>query len=251
MKRCKKYAAMILLAVLMIGIFSRPSEVQARKAPKYRPYIKERSIALTEGQSTKLTIEDADEYKIAFKSDDTSVAKVSKTGKITAVNMGQTNLRVTFSVAGVGSKTYTVPVKIWKKPFKKMTKTHTIEPGMQCQVWLYAYKEGEQKSSMEITVKSDSEDESLMLHVFGLEENPSFKYYPGCPLMQLNIEVDEGYITTKTREKKIKGPVILSEAKKVVWIENESDEPAEVSVTAKLDDKSLKWFVFQDVELED
>lgn len=248
MKRCKKYAAMILLAALIIGIFAGPSEVLAGKAPKYRPSIKERSISLTEGKSTKLTIIHGDEYKIAYKSEDTSVMKVSKTGKITGVNMGLTNLRVTFSVSGVGSKTYTIPVRIWKKPFKKMTKTHTIEPGMQCQVWLYAYKEGEQQSSMEITVKSDSEDESLMLHVFGLEENPDFKYYPGCPLMQLNVEVDKGYINTKTREKKIKGPVILSAPKKVAWIENESDDPVEVSVTAKLNDKSLKWFVFQDVE---
>lgn len=250
MKRYRKFAAIMLLAALMIGILAESSEVMAVNKSKYRPYIKERSVALTEGKSTKLTIKHAEEYKVKYKSADKSIMKVSKTGKITGVKMGLTELCVTFSVAGVGSIDYTIPVGVWKKPFSEITQTRTIEPGMQCQLWLSSIQKAGRRTNVEITISTDSEDENLKLHVYGLEENPEIKYHPGCPMMKLFVEADKGYINKRIKEKKTGGELFLQTPKKAAWVINNSDAPVEVTFTVKTanDSKDLKWIELKDVK---
>lgn len=243
---------MILLAALVIGIFAGPLEVQARRTPKYRPFIKEKKLFLTEGKSTKLTITNAHEYKISYKSEDKSVMKVSKTGKITGVKMGLTNVLVTFSVAGVGSTTYTIPVRVWKKPFSKMTKTRTIEPGMQCQLWIASNHGEGRETGVDITVSADSEAEQLNLHTLAWEENPEREYFPGCPEMPEHAVVDKGYMTAKKRTIKTGGNLYLQEPTKVVWITNDGDTSVKVTFAVKSakGEKCLRWFEFRDVEAE-
>lgn len=250
MKKFRKYAAIMLVAALVFGIFAGPSEVLAAKAPKYRPFIKERSVAITEGKSTKLTIKHAEEYKVTYQSEDKSVMRVSKTGKITGVKMGLTNLRVIFSVAGIGSKTYTIPVRVWKKPFVKLTKTRTIEPGMQCQLWISSNVGEGSWTNVDIMVKADSEAENVRLHTFAWEENPELFWYPGCPLMKQHVAVDKGYMSTTSREIKTGGRLYLQKPTKAVWIDNDGDTPVEVTFSVKTvkGEKNLRWFEFKDVE---
>lgn len=247
MKGYKKYATIILLAVLLFCNFAVSAEVTAASKPKYRPFLREKSLSLTEGESKKLTIKYADEYKIEYKIADKSIAKLSQNGKITAVKMGQTEIYISFSFAGKVKYDRTIPITVWKEPFSELTETRTVEPGMQCQIWVASTSKGD--TDTKITISTESEDEKLSLHVFRWESNPR-----ACPSSKepSSIAVDKGYINNKTKQKSTSGKLFLKSPVKTVWFNNDTGAPVEVEITvAAADGKEvLKYVEIKDVPID-
>lgn len=235
MKKYGKMIAVLLLTVLFFGLFSPVSTFTA-EAAGYYPRIKERKLTLQVGKSKKLTITNADGLTKKFKSKDKSIAKVSKTGKVTGVKKGETEITVTFSAAKKGSYEMKVPVTVDPKPFTTMTITYTIENLTQYRIWVES--ESGKKIFYDVAISTESENENLNLEICdGNYNNKNGGAMSVSDLARIDSSQKEVEITSN---------------KQIVWINNRSGAPVEVTITiTSVDDKEkMKDVDFNEAKLK-
>ena len=233
MKKHRKIIAVLLLTVLFFGFVS-PVTTFTTEAAGYYPRIKEKNLTLQVGKSKKLTITNDDGLKKKFKSKDKTIAKVSKTGKITGVKKGETDIVVTFSAPKKDSYDTVVHVKVKPKPFTSLTITHTIENLTQYRIWVKS-ADGK-KLSYHIAISTESESKDLNLKIYDgiLNYKNGGVMFVG-DLAQIN-----------SSQKKVE----ITSNKDVVWIDNRSGVPVEVTITISTDKKKkMKDVDFDEAKL--
>lgn len=231
MKKHGKMIAVLLAAALFLGLYSSIGAITA-EAANYYPMIMERSVTIQVGKSKKLTIKNDEGLKKTFKSKDKTIAKVSKTGKITGVKKGETDIVVTFSVPKLGSYEKVIPVKVEPKPFKSMTKTVTIDNYTQYRIWVTGLDK--EKLTYHITISTESENEDLNLEICdGNYNNKNGGAMSVSDLAHMDSSQKEVEITSK---------------KEIVWINNRSGAPVEVTIKISTDDKKKKM---KDVDFDE
>ena len=231
MKKHRKIIAVLLLTVLFFGFVS-PVTTFTTKAAGYYPHIKEKKLTLQVGKSKKLTITNDDELKKKFKSKDKTIAKVSKTGKITGVKKGETDIVVTFSAPKKDSYDTVVHVKVEPKPFTSLTITHTIENLTQYRIWVKSADK--KKLPYNIVISTESESENLNLEIYDGNVN---KKSGGVVFVGDLAQIDSS-------QKEVE----ITSSKEVVWINNRSGAPVEVTITISTADAKRKM---KDVDFDE
>lgn len=232
MKKHRKVIALLLLAVLFFGLVSPVTNFTA-EAAGYYPRIKEKNLTLQVGKSKKLTITNADRLKKKFKSKDKTIAKVSKTGKVTGVKKGETDIVVTFSAPKLGSASKTVHVKVEPKPFKTLTKTVTIENFTQYRIWVKSADKKTLFYNLTISTESESENENLNLEIWDGDVDGKIGLWNVGDLAQIDASQKVAEVTS---------------CKDVVWINNRSRAPVEVTIMISTADAKRKM---KDVDFDE
>lgn len=231
MKKHRKVIAVLLLTVLFFGLV-RPVTTYTAEAAGYYPRIKEKNLTLQVGKSKKLTITNADGLKKKFKSKDKTIAKVSKTGKITGVKKGETDIVITFSAPKKGSYDAEVHVKVEPKPFTSLTKTVTIENLTQYRIWVKSADK--KKLPYNIVISTESESENLNLEIYDGNVN---KKSGGVVFVGDLAQIDSS-------QKEVE----ITSSKEVVWINNRSGAPVEVTIMISTADAKRKM---KDVDFDE
>ena len=98
------------IAIILVTVFSLNIREHRVNAEETLPSLNENKIVLKPGKKTRLSVLwDVKDYKVRWSSADTSVATVSKKGKVTAVADGKTNV---FAVVTYNEKTVKLKCRV-------------------------------------------------------------------------------------------------------------------------------------------
>lgn len=127
-----------------------------------------------------------------------------------------------------------VHVKVEPKPFTNLTITHTIENLTQYRIWVKSADE--KKLSYHITISTESESKDLNLKIYDGHVN----YKNGGVMFVGDLaQIDSS-------QQKVK----ITSSKEVVWIDNRSGAPVEVTITISTDKKKkMKDVDFDEAKL--
>lgn len=204
MKQLKKLSVFFLTAALILGTLLIPVQALAEGVPE----MKEHNLTLQEGKSKTLTMKNCKGLKVTFRSNDKSIATVSKKGKVTAKKVGKTSIRVTVDKKWYFSCTVTVE----EKPVAEKTATQAVQADKQCQIWVYKTVKD---TPVDIKISTESDNENLKLDI--------------CEATSSNKGVAVGTIDQTTKE-------VTISSKKMVFIINETGEPVDVTIEIKTQD---------------
>lgn len=98
------------IAIILVMVFSLSNREYSINAEETLPSLNENKIVLKPGKKTRLSVLwDVKDYKVRWSSADTSVATVSKKGKVTAAADGKTNV---FAVVTYNEKTVKLKCRV-------------------------------------------------------------------------------------------------------------------------------------------
>ena len=103
MYKSGRHIFVFAIAIILVTVFSLNIREHMVNAEETLPSLNENKIVLKPGKKTRLSVLwDVKDYKVRWSSADTSVATVSKKGKVTAAADGKTNV---FAVVTYNDKT--------------------------------------------------------------------------------------------------------------------------------------------------
>ena len=98
------------IAIILVMVFSLSNREYSINAEETLPSLNEKKLVLKPGKKTRLSVLwDVKDYKVRWSSADTSVATVSKKGKVTAAADGKTNV---FAVVTYNEKTVKLKCRV-------------------------------------------------------------------------------------------------------------------------------------------
>ena len=110
MYKSGRHILAFVIAIILVMVFSLSNREYSINAEETLPSLNENKIVLKPGKKTRLSVLwDVKDYKVRWSSADTSVATVSKKGKVTAVADGKTNV---FAVVTYNEKTVKLKCRV-------------------------------------------------------------------------------------------------------------------------------------------
>ena len=110
MYKSDRHILAFAIAIILVMVFSLSNREYSINAEETLPSLNENKIVLKPGKKTRLSVLwDVKDYKVRWSSADTSVATVSKKGKVTAVADGKTNV---FAVVTYNEKTVKLKCRV-------------------------------------------------------------------------------------------------------------------------------------------
>ena len=110
MYKSGRHIFVFAIAIILVTVFSLNIREHRVNAEETLPSLNENKIVLKPGKKTRLSVLwDVKDYKVRWSSADTSVATVSKKGKVTAVADGKTNV---FAVVTYNEKTVKLKCRV-------------------------------------------------------------------------------------------------------------------------------------------
>ena len=110
MYKSGRHILAFVIAIILVTVFSLNIREHRVNAEETLPSLNENKIVLKPGKKTRLSVLwDVKDYKVRWSSADTSVATVSKKGKVTAVADGKTNV---FAVVTYNEKTVKLKCRV-------------------------------------------------------------------------------------------------------------------------------------------
>ena len=110
MYKSGRHIFVFAIAIILVMVFSLSNREYSINAEETLPSLNENKIVLKPGKKTRLSVLwDVKDYKVRWSSADTSVATVSKKGKVTAAADGKTNV---FAVVTYNEKTVKLKCRV-------------------------------------------------------------------------------------------------------------------------------------------
>ena len=110
MYKSDRHIFVFAIAIILVMVFSLSNREYSINAEETLPSLNEKKLVLKPGKKTRLSVLwDVKDYKVRWSSADTSVATVSKKGKVTAVADGKTNV---FAVVTYNEKTVKLKCRV-------------------------------------------------------------------------------------------------------------------------------------------
>ena len=110
MYKSGRHILAFVIAIILVMVFSLSNREYSINAEETLPSLNENKIVLKPGKKTRLSVLwDVKDYKVRWSSADTSVATVSKKGKVTAAADGKTNV---FAVVTYNEKTVKLKCRV-------------------------------------------------------------------------------------------------------------------------------------------
>ena len=110
MYKSGRHIFVFAIAIILVMVFSLSNREYSINAEETLPSLNEKKLVLKPGKKTRLSVLwDVKDYKVRWSSADTSVATVSKKGKVTAAADGKTNV---FAVVTYNEKTVKLKCRV-------------------------------------------------------------------------------------------------------------------------------------------
>lgn len=230
MKQLRKLGAVILAAALTLSLsavpaqandfkFAAKQEITLLGAGYNGPALKDQSLTLRVGESKKIGLKNCSGLKVTYRSNDKSIATVSKKGKVKAKKEGRTSISIVVKTKkGEMRGNWSCRIDVKPALASKKTVNETIEAGKQLQLKITSTKKD---AEIEITISTKSEDENLNLDI-GVPEDPN-NYAQKVPVVD-HITLDQKEVTVK----------IKASTKVIIW--NEGNAPVDVTMKIKTAD---------------
>ena len=110
MYKSGRHILAFVIAIILVMVFSLSNREYSINAEETLPSLNEKKLVLKPGKKTRLSVLwDVKDYKVRWSSADTSVATVSKKGKVTAAADGKTNV---FAVVTYNEKTVKLKCRV-------------------------------------------------------------------------------------------------------------------------------------------
>ncbi len=234
MKQLRKLGAVILAAALTLSLSAVPAQANDFKSAAKQeltllgagyngPALKDKSLEVRVGESKKIGLKNCSGLKVTYKSDDKTIATVSKKGKVKGKKEGRTYIYVTAKTKkGELRGRWNCRIDVKPALASKKTVNETIKAGKQLQLRLFATEENVE---MEFAISTKSEDENLDLTI-GVPENPN-NYAQKVPVIdQITPDKKEATVKVKIKSK--------SSTRVIIW--NNGNSPVDVTVKIKTAD---------------
>ncbi len=234
MKQLRKLGAVILAAALTLSLSAVPAQANDFKSAAKQeltllgagyngPALKDHSLTLRVGESKKIVLKNCGGLKVTYRSNDKSIATVSKKGKVKAKKEGRTSISIVVKTKkGEMRGNWSCRIDVKPAVASKKTVNETIKAGKQLQLRLFATEEN---AKMEFTISTKSEDENLDLTI-GVPENPNNYAQKVSVIDQITPDKKEATVKVKIKSK--------SSTRVVIW--NNGNSPVDVTVKIKTAD---------------